>query len=285
MIASAPTIWATETIHAIPPHSVNCESVSTSAVTRPTNTPRRSWDWTAIESWWMCANARTRSCASALLGGPCRAGASPRARRGTRRRPARSRRRSARTRSPAGSRPGTRGRRSAARRSARAARRRPRASDTATVKRDPAPELGAHPDALDQHAPRAAQVRRDRELVARLGAARRPGRRPRSSLAPLVRVDHRGVAGLARHQVVVRPAGAQASVLEVQDPVGEPDRREPVRDDDERRVRARRGARPGSRPRSSGRPRWSRRPGSAAAAAGRSARASATRCRSPPDSV
>ena len=48
-------------IHAMPPHSMNCCSASTSAVTRATNTPRFSSDWSAIDSEWMCANVRTRS--------------------------------------------------------------------------------------------------------------------------------------------------------------------------------------------------------------------------------
>ena len=33
-----------------------------SAVTRATNTPRFSSDWSAIESAWMCENVCTRSC-------------------------------------------------------------------------------------------------------------------------------------------------------------------------------------------------------------------------------
>src|SRR3954454_4825336 len=49
-------------IHPIPPHSMNCWSASTSAVTRPTNTPRFSSDCSAIDSAWMCENVFTRSC-------------------------------------------------------------------------------------------------------------------------------------------------------------------------------------------------------------------------------
>ena len=65
MSASAPNTSANEMIHAIPPHSVNCESVSTSAVTRATNTPRFSSVCSAIDSSWMCSNVRTRSAISA----------------------------------------------------------------------------------------------------------------------------------------------------------------------------------------------------------------------------
>src|SRR3954471_262645 len=49
-------------IHAMPPHSMNCCSASMSAVTRATNTPRFSSDWSAIDSEWMCENVVTRSC-------------------------------------------------------------------------------------------------------------------------------------------------------------------------------------------------------------------------------
>ena len=50
MSANPPNASAIEMIHAIPPHSVNCESVSTSAVTRATKTPRFSSVCSAIES-------------------------------------------------------------------------------------------------------------------------------------------------------------------------------------------------------------------------------------------
>src|SRR3954453_22244237 len=49
-------------IQAIPPHSMNCWSASTSAVTRATNTPRFSSDCSAIDSAWMCEKVFTRSC-------------------------------------------------------------------------------------------------------------------------------------------------------------------------------------------------------------------------------
>ena len=65
MSASAPNTSANEMIHAIPPHSVNCESVSTSAVTRATNTPRFSSVCSAIDRSWMCSNVRTRSAINA----------------------------------------------------------------------------------------------------------------------------------------------------------------------------------------------------------------------------
>ena len=65
MIASVAEICRTAQIHSIPPSSVNSDNVSTSAVTRATNTPRRSRDCVAIESWWMCSNPRTRSAISA----------------------------------------------------------------------------------------------------------------------------------------------------------------------------------------------------------------------------
>jgi hypothetical protein len=58
--ASAPKICAIATIHAMPPHSVNLESVSMSAVTLATKTPRRSRVCAASESRWMCAKVRTR---------------------------------------------------------------------------------------------------------------------------------------------------------------------------------------------------------------------------------
>ena len=65
MIASVAEICRTAQIHSIPPSSVNSDNVSTSAVTRATNTPRRSRDCVAIDSWWMCSNPRTRSAISA----------------------------------------------------------------------------------------------------------------------------------------------------------------------------------------------------------------------------
>ena len=62
---SVPTICAADRIQAIPPHSVNSASESTSAVTRETNTPRFSLVCSAIDSSWMCAKVRTRSSARA----------------------------------------------------------------------------------------------------------------------------------------------------------------------------------------------------------------------------
>ena len=53
---NAPITWVIEMIQAIPPHSMNCWSASMSAVTRATNTPRFSSDWSAIDSAWMCEN-------------------------------------------------------------------------------------------------------------------------------------------------------------------------------------------------------------------------------------
>ncbi len=50
----------------MPPHSMNCWSASTSAVTRATNTPRFSSDCSAIESAWMCRNVLIRRCFSAF---------------------------------------------------------------------------------------------------------------------------------------------------------------------------------------------------------------------------
>ena len=47
--------------HDSAPHSMNRLIVSTSAVTLATNAPRRPAVCSAIESAWMCANARTRS--------------------------------------------------------------------------------------------------------------------------------------------------------------------------------------------------------------------------------
>src|SRR5262245_51966852 len=47
-------------IHAIPPHSMNCWRASTSTVTRATNTPRFSSDCSALDSARMWETVRTR---------------------------------------------------------------------------------------------------------------------------------------------------------------------------------------------------------------------------------
>ena len=65
MMMSVARICAPARIQAIPPHSVNCASESTSAVTRATKIPRFSFVCSAIDSSWMCANVRTRRFASA----------------------------------------------------------------------------------------------------------------------------------------------------------------------------------------------------------------------------
>jgi hypothetical protein len=75
-------------------------------------------------------------------------------------------------------------------------------------------------------------------VVALIGARPRGRHGARPTLAALVRADHGGVAGLG-HELVVRTGRAYPPVLQVQDPAGEADRRQPVGDHDQRRLEVR----------------------------------------------
>ena len=262
-------------IQAIAPHSVKCESVSTSAVTRATKTPRFSSDCSAIESRWMCSNVSHAQGHQRLLGRahqPARGGPS--------RDVGEDDQDERRTRTV----------------SARTAAWKPSVnplskirltkigvtssatvtpSETIDREAQPLAELGGLVQPVAEH--RRARCRcggisssgsTDRhDLFGRRGAHR-------CSIRSYARIIA-AYPGIGREEFLVRSRRAKLPVLEVKDPVGQADRRQPVGDDDERRAEL--GA---ERPQDLGLDRWgpprrSRRRGSGARGCRTSARASA----------